>query len=56
MKIETVGKYKSGDFVYAKENPSEKLEVRRYLRRIYFCTFPNNPEKKELALFERELV
>lgn len=56
MRIEKEGKYKSGDIVYAKENPDEKLLVRRYLRHIYFCTIPNDSNRKELALFERELM
>ncbi len=49
-------KFKSGDTVYAKVNPKVKLIVRLYYRRIYYCTFADNPNKKELVLFERELL
>lgn len=49
-------KYKAGDVVYAKANPDVKLIVRRYIDRIYYCKFQNDPNRKELALFERELV
>lgn len=56
MKDEKNNKYVAGDIVYAKVNPKVKLVVRRYVDRIYFCRFPDEPERKELALFERELV
>jgi hypothetical protein len=53
---EKENKYKAGDIVYAKENPGLKLVVRRYIDRIYYCRFPDEPDRKDLALFERELV
>jgi len=53
---ESKGKFKAGDTVFAKENPDVKLIVRRYISRIYYCTFVEEPKKKELVLFERELV
>lgn len=53
---EKENKYEVGDTVYTKENPTVKLIVRRYISRIYYCRFPDLPDKKELALFERELV
>ncbi len=56
MRDEKENKYVAGDTVYAKINPKVKLVVRRYIDRIYDCQFPNEPERKELALFERELV
>jgi len=49
-------KYEAGDAVYAKEAPDVKLIVRRYLDRIYYCRFPEEPDRKELVYFERELV
>lgn len=49
-------KYCEGDFVYAKENPALKLIVRRYIDDIYYCKIPNEPDKKELVYFERELI
>ena len=49
-------KYREGEFVYAKENPSLRLIVRRYLDDIYYCKIPNEPDRKELVYFERELI
>lgn len=48
-------KYKEGEVVYQKTNPTEKLVIRRYLNRVYYCTSQNDPKFKELALFEREI-
>jgi hypothetical protein len=49
-------KYREGEFVFAKENPALKLIVRRYIDDIYYCRIPNEPDKKELVYFERELI
>ncbi len=49
-------KYTSGDIVYAKVNPKEKLVVRRYIDKIYYCKYHDEPDRKELPLFTRELV
>ena len=49
-------KFKAGDTVYTKVNPDVKLIVRRYIKRSYYCRFAGEPDKKELALFQRELV
>jgi len=56
MKNEKEGKYMAGDIVYAKANPDVKLVVRRYVLRVYYCRFPDEPGRKELALYERELL
>ncbi len=48
-------KYKEGDIVCAKENPSQKLIVRRYVDKIYYCRVKDEPTAKELVYFEREL-
>ncbi|WP_219958784.1 hypothetical protein [Algoriphagus sp. NBT04N3] len=49
-------KYKAGDKVYTKVNPTVPLIVRRFYKEIYYCTYAEDPEKKELALFEREII
>jgi hypothetical protein len=49
-------KYPEGSFVYAKVNPSLKLAVRRYIKRIYYCTNLEHPQEKEQVYFERELT
>ncbi|MDH5381398.1 MAG: hypothetical protein OEW75_11125 [Cyclobacteriaceae bacterium] len=49
-------KYVAGDIVFQIVNPASKLVVRRYVSRIYYCKFADDPERKELALFEREIM
>ena len=48
--------FKEGEEVYAKENPSLKLIIRRYVDRIYYCKIKENPALKELVYFEREIM
>lgn len=49
-------KYNAGDVVYAKVNPALRLVIRRYIDRIYYCKVAEEPARKELVYFERELV
>jgi hypothetical protein len=49
-------KYQEGDVVCAKENPTKKLVIRRYVDRIYYCKIQSDTTAKELVYFERELV
>lgn len=49
-------KYKEGEIVYAKVNPEVKLVIRRYVDKIYYCKFPDEPARKELVYFEREIL
>jgi hypothetical protein len=49
-------KYKEGEMVYAKIDPSLPLVIRRYIDRIYYCTVKEDPARKELVYFERELM
>ena len=51
----TTGRYKEGETVYAKVNPKQRLTVRCFLDQIYYCRITNEPNKKELVFFEREL-
>lgn len=48
--------YKKGDEVYARVNPSEKLIVRRYIDRIYYCQVAADTSLQEQVYFERELT
>lgn len=50
------GKYKVGQVVYAKVDPYVALVVKSFLSRIYYCQVKNEPDKKELVYFERELL
>ncbi|GAB3223686.1 hypothetical protein J0A67_10255 [Algoriphagus aestuariicola] len=56
MKNEYINKYKVGEKVATKADPSVELTVRKYYAGIYYCVFVALPHKKELALFERELL
>ena len=49
-------KFNEGAIVYAKINTSQKLVVRRYVDRVYYCKVHNQPELKDLVFFERELL
>lgn len=49
-------KYEPGVIVYAKVNPTQKLVVRRYIDRVYYCKVQEHPTEKELVYFERELL
>lgn len=48
--------YTEGSFITAKENPTRKLIITRYLDRIYYCNVVDDPAQKLLAYFERELI
>lgn len=56
MREEKVNKFNVGDTVYTKVNPTIEMLVRKYYAGIYYCSFVSEPGKKELALFERELI
>jgi len=49
-------KYKEGAVVFSKMDPTLKLVVRRYVKRIYYCKIQEDPGRKELVYFERELM
>ena len=49
-------KYRVGDIVAAKINPDLKLVIRRYIDRVYYCKVQEDPQRKELVYFERELI
>jgi hypothetical protein len=43
-------RYKEGDVVYAKVDPSLALIVRRYIREIYYCKIKSDPDRKNLCI------
>jgi len=49
-------KYHEGQEVFAKKTPQQKLVIRRYVDRIYYCTPADDPDQKEVVLYERELT
>lgn len=49
-------KYKVGDVVYERTNPSQKLIVNRYQNRIYYCGSEEFTKRKDLVFFERDLI
>jgi len=49
-------KYKIGQEVCSKNAPTVKLVVSNFNQRIYFCSYPYNPAKKDLTLREDEIL
>jgi hypothetical protein len=49
-------KFKAGDLVYAKENPSSLLVVKSFMNKVYFCFAEEDPSKKQLVFLEGELL
>jgi hypothetical protein len=49
-------KYKEGSAVHAIANPGQKLIIRRYVDRVYYCKIAENLTAKELVFFEWELA
>jgi hypothetical protein len=48
--------YPVGMSVSAKVNPAVTLIIDSYFQRIYYCSVIGNPEQKQIAYFERELI
>ena len=48
-------KYKEGDIVNERVRSSQKLIITRLLNKLYYCKIQENPGRKELVFFEREL-
>lgn len=55
-KLFVQNKYNAGDVVKAKVDPALNLVIRRYIDQVYYCKIQDDPERKELVYFERELV
>ena len=49
-------KFNDGEEVYAKIKPTQKLIIRCFKNRIYYCKIKGDPALKELVYFERELM
>ncbi|MFY0688642.1 MAG: hypothetical protein JXQ90_15825 [Cyclobacteriaceae bacterium] len=56
MRKEQAAKYTTGEIVHAIKNPDERLMVRRYVSRVYYCQVLDNPNRREVVLFEREII
>lgn len=48
-------KFKSGDIVCAKVNPTTPLKVRVFARKFYYCDVLDQPDEKEKVYFAREI-
>lgn len=48
-------KYKEGSTVFARANPTQKLIIRRYVDRVYYCKIAADVNAKELVFFEWEI-
>ena len=51
-----INKFKEGEVVCAKIEPGRKLLITRYLDNIYYCQLQQDPLRKGLVYFERELL
>jgi hypothetical protein len=51
-----VNKFNKGEVVRAIVNPTLELVVMRYVHKIYYCKIQVDPDHRELAYFERELL
>lgn len=49
-------KYEEGTLITAQNDPSRKLIIKRYLKRIYYCNAVDDPTHKLLVFFEREFI
>jgi len=54
--METGAKFKAGEIVIERTQPTRKLVVSRYMDRIYYCRARENQQLKPLVYFERELM
>ena len=50
------GIYKVGTTITAKDDPGLNLVIVKYYQRIYYCAVSGEPDRKQLAYFERELI
>jgi len=48
--------YALGTIIAAKSAPNSKLEIVKYLNRIYYCATISDTDVKPLAYFGRELI
>jgi len=48
-------KFNEGDTVFERTSPTKKLVVSSYRNGLYYCKAEENPLRKELVYFEREL-
>jgi hypothetical protein len=48
--------YQDGIIITAKVNPGLRLVIKHYYQRIYYCAVVDEPDRKHLAYFERELI
>lgn len=48
--------YPVGAFVFAKESPTIRLQIRAYNQRIYYCQIVDDEAAKQKAYYEHELL
>lgn len=49
-------KFKEGEVVIERIRPSQKLMVKKYVSKLYYCKAMEDPSRKELVFYERELM
>ena len=48
--------YPENSFIRAKVAPEIPLVIVKYLHQIYYCAVVDEPDRKQLVYFERELI
>ena len=48
--------FKTGEEVFERIHPTQKLIVRSHVDGLYYCEAEEAPQRKKLVFFERELI
>jgi hypothetical protein len=48
--------YQEGTTICAKAHPEMELRIDKYYRRIYYCSVVGQPDHKQFAYFQAELI
>ncbi len=48
--------FKEGEVVFERIRPNQKLIVKHFTNKMYYCQAEENPNRKELIYMERELT
>ncbi|MFT6871869.1 MAG: hypothetical protein ACJAVN_000873 [Roseivirga sp.] len=54
--MELDNKYKKDETVFAKEQATIPLIIKRYVNGVYYCKIVDDPENTALVYYERELM
>jgi hypothetical protein len=49
-------KFSTGEIVFEKMRPRQRLIIRNYLDQLYYCNAFEAPDRKPLVFLERDLI